>query len=165
MCPDRSFLCVRHVLASFITNQQRNLALWSISLITAYSHLFHVKTHTHFSLLLYHLQQHCFYTYYFFYCFVLFTFYVEMEVFNIHGADGLAVKSFDVFYLLTYSFSLYYSFLDLQVAKQRLFTEFFASLLENSHTCVLLPGLEVFFPGIQPKIIDSIEIIEDPLLL
>lgn len=88
-----------------------------------------------------------------------------MEVFNIHRADGLAVKSFDIFYLLTYSFSLYDSFLDLQVAKQRFFTKFLASLLENSHTRVLLPGLEVFLPGIQPKIIDSIEITEDPLLL
>lgn len=88
-----------------------------------------------------------------------------MKVFNIHRADGLTVESFDVFYLLTYSFRLYDSFLDLQVAKQRFFTKFLASLLENSHTCVLLPGLEIFLPGVKPKIIDSIEITEDPLLL
>lgn len=77
----------------------------------------------------------------------------------------MAVKGFDVFYLLADSLCLDDALFDLQVAKQRLFTKFFASLLEDGHACVLLPGLEVFLPGVKPEIVYSIEVIEDPLLL
>lgn len=165
MCPYSCLFCIRHIFASLITNQKGNFSISNICFFTWNSHPFHIKIHADLWFLLYHLQDHFLYTIYLLQCLVFLILNIHMEVINKHRTDSLAIECFDSFYLLTNSLWLYYRLFDLNITKQSMVCELFASLLEDSHTCMFLPYLIILFTCVKPKIIYLIESIKNSLLL
>jgi hypothetical protein len=88
-----------------------------------------------------------------------------MKIGDIHGIDGLAIESLNGFYLLANASALNNDVLYLDISKQSLFSKFLGSLFKDSHARVLLPKLEIFVARVLVKVVNTIQVIEDSLLL
>ena len=163
MGPDSGFLGVGHFLASFVADEQGDLPV-AAGLFAGDAHLLHVKIHADLCLLLDCIQQQPLDLADPRDGLVLFVLCVEVEVFERHGADGLAVEGLDALHLLCDPPALQHRLLYLQVVQQGPLCELLAPVLEDHHAGVLLPDLEVLLAAVEPEEVDPVELAEDLLL-
>ena len=81
-----------------------------------------------------------------------------MKIIDWHWADCLAVESFYVLYFSANSSTFKDRFFNELIAEQSFFRKLFASFLEDEHTRIFLPNGKIFFSGVQPKIVNSVQV-------
>lgn len=165
MCSDSGLFRVGHLLSSLVSDQKRDFPLRQSCPFLGNAHSFHIKGHAGLCPLSDGGEQGFFHSSYPLGGISPLRFCVEVELGDGHGCDGLAVEGLDGFQFLRDAFAFGERISELRVCEQSFLGELLTAFPEDEGAGKLLPGLEVLLARVEAEVVDTLESLEDALLL